>query len=215
MHDTFMELSFIKRIMGQVPDIARDLLDADCLPPPKRRRRGEQDEPAGDGDDDENNADESDDDDESEEADAEPERPVRGRAKAKAKAKANPAGKAKAKAKAKAVAKARVRQDNELLKRKSKAYHRARAASLAAGQDQEAARAAGRKVGAHDSCVRGTFHGCCKHACRHMLRPTRLAASAKAYKLNIWLLAKACMIMTHPFMHGVFDRRMDDVKALA
>ena len=161
---------------GQVPDVAADLLNAECLPPPKRRKRGDPEDEEEDDADDRHDDDPGDDDNvddggEHEKArgseDPLPTRPTQ-KAKAKAKAKATakaradralPKATAKAKAKqratpavkAKAKAKARGRpprepMDAELVKRKSKAYHRARVAALQDGWDGETAKDAGRKA---------------------------------------------------------------------
>ena len=139
-------------------------MDSECLPPPKRQRRGgEAHEGVEEGNENEDDEDDQDgeEQDEGHEEDEPVERPSRARAKAKAKsapkakakakARTRPAGKAKAKARGRPAVE---RVDPELLKRKSKAYHRARATAKLNGLDDNDAREAGRKACSHTWCVK-------------------------------------------------------------
>ena len=157
---------------GQVPDVAADLLNAECLPPPKRRKRGDPEDEEEDDADDRHDGDPGDDDNVDDGGKREgkrfggslahpayPEGKGKGKGdkaradralpkatpKAKAKQRATPAVKAKAKAKARGRP-PREPMDAELVKRKSKAYHRARVAALQDGWDDETAKDAGRKA---------------------------------------------------------------------
>ena len=144
------------------------LLCEPCLPPPAKKRKGQRDDEDGDEEDDDDNEEDDQpmgDEDREENAGldgssgaAEVPKPC---AKAKAKARGRPrgSGAAKPKAKAKATAAAKTKaaskpkakrqvsqEEKDLLKRKSNAYKKARAAAEKEGKDEESAKAAGREA---------------------------------------------------------------------
>ncbi len=169
-------------IACQVPAACKRLLGAPSLPPPKRNTRKKNDDGGEEQKDDSDSDDEQDGDEQQDPEARGSEVPVP-RPKAKGKAKAAPKKKGKAKAKSAKKTKEMEQEQKELLKRKSKAYHRGKVAALKNGESEEDAKAAARKATEHmHACTH--MHKNCAYRAMYVVSPTSpcMHACIKAFE---------------------------------